>query len=205
MHAAMGLCGCLPYGIVPLMSDYVGNILECYDRATDAERANGGAWYVEAQALAVDMAGDAWVGAGVLAALSPMQGWDINVRQARRACEAGTALGHSPALHTKAMTNLADRILKGEHPLDVLKGDKTRAFAAAIATGGKSDIATIDRHAHDIAVASLDFTDNTRKIGKRLYREMAAAYSEAAAIAGISVNEMQAITWVVWRREKGIK
>lgn len=180
---------------------YSENILAVYSRATDAERADGASWYVMAHNLAMDMSGgDAYKGAGVIAAFSPMQKWDINVRNAQNAFLTGIATGH-----TKTMCAIAQRILDGEHAMDVLKGDKTRAFCDAIATAGKSSIATIDRHAHDIAVNSLDFTDNTRNIGKRLYREMAAAYAEAADIAGISVNEMQAITWVVWRREKGIK
>lgn len=182
------------------MTTYADNILAVYARATDAERADGASWYRMAHDIAVDIAnGDAWKGAGVIAAFSPMQKWDINVRNARNAFATGIATGH-----TKAMCAIAQRILDGEYAMDVLKGDKTRAFCAAIATAGESDIATIDRHAHDIAVNSLDFTDSTRNIGKRLYREMADAYAIAATSAGISVNAMQAITWVVWRREKGI-
>lgn len=179
---------------------YADNILSVYARATEHEREHGTDWYRDAQELAREMAdGDVWKGAGVIAAFSPMQRWDINVRNAQNAFSTGIATGH-----TKAMCAIAQRILDGEYAMDVLKGDKTRAFCAAIATGGESDIATIDRHAHDIAVNSLDFTDNTRKIGKRLYREMANAYAIAAESVGISVNAMQAITWVVWRREKGI-
>lgn len=180
---------------------YVVNILTVFTRATPEELSNGGAWYREAQSLAYEIGGgDVWKGAGVLSAFSPMQKWNINVRNARNALATGIATGH-----TRAMCGLAQRIIDGEYAMDVLKGDKTRAFCAAIATGGKSDIATIDRHAHDIAVGHSEFTDSTRNIGKRLFREMAAAYTIAADIAGISVCEMQAITWVVWRREKGIK
>lgn len=183
-----------------MTTTHTGNILSVYGRATDSEREHGTDWYRDAQELAREIAdGDVWRGAGVIAALSPRVRWDINIRNARKAFQTGIVTGH-----TKAMCAIAQRILDGEFAMDVLKGDKTRAFCAAIATGGESDIATIDRHAHDIAVGHSDFTDDTRNIGKRLYREMAAAYAIAAESAGISVNAMQAITWVVWRREKGI-
>src|SRR6478736_3422310 len=112
------------------MTDYVTNILAVYARATESERANGTVWYREAQALALDMSGgDAYRGAGVLAAFSPMQKWDINVRNARNAFATGVATGH-----TRAMCAIAQRILDGEYAMDVLKGDKTRAFCDAIAT-----------------------------------------------------------------------
>jgi hypothetical protein len=184
------------------MTDYLANILACYARATDAERANGASWYSEhAHGIALELSpNDVWIGAGVLSALSPLKNWNINVRIARLSFETGIAQGNMP-MHNA----IAQRILDGEHPLDVMRGDKTRSFAEAIATGGNGSIATIDRHAHDIAMNSTEFTDKTRKIGKRVYREMAAAYSEAADSLDISVNAIQAITWVAWRREKGIK
>lgn len=180
---------------------YVENIIAVYARATPDEIDNGAAWYEMAHDIALDISGgNAYQGAGVISAFSPRQQWHINIRNARNAFATGIATGH-----TKAMCSLAQRILDGEYAMDVLKGDKQRAFCDAIATGGKSTIATIDRHAHDIAVGHCDFTDGTRKIGKVLYREMSAAYAEAADSLAISTNQLQAITWVTWRREKGIK
>lgn len=183
-----------------MTTTHTGNILSVYGRATDSEREHGTDWYRDAQAIAADIAdGDVWRGAGVIAALSPRVRWDINVRNARKAFQTGIVTGH-----TKVMCAQAQRILDGEYALDVLKGDKVRAFCAAIATAGHSDIATIDRHALEIAYGKVYSDKDRPNIGKRLYRKMAAAYADAAKVAGVSVNEMQAITWVVWRREKGV-
>lgn len=179
---------------------YCLNIMRTYRRATDSERVENAIWYRNARDIALELSpGDVWRGAGVLSALSPLKKWDLNVRIARQSFATGIAQGNIGQHNEKAQ-----RILDGEYALDVLRGDKTRSFAEAIATGGMGSIATIDRHAHDIAMGRV-FTDQTRKIGKRIYRDMAAAYSECAEYAGESVNGMQAITWVVWRREKGIK
>lgn len=183
--------------------DYAVNVKTVLDRASEADRAAGLAWYPYAQTIAADMAnGDVWKGAGVIAAFSPRQDWDLNILQARRAFAYGTAAGHKPALHTKQQVKSADMVMRGHWPLDVFKGDKTRAFTVAVATGGDYGIAVIDRHAHDVAMGHFDFTDTTRNIGKRLYRNMAAAYAEVADYTGMRVHDVQAITWVTWRREK---
>lgn len=186
-------------------TDYAVNIMRVWKYATPEDIAKGIAWYHDAMLLASDIAGgDVWKGAGVLSAFSPRQPWPINVRNARTALFWGTAAGHRPALHTRQQVKTADRIIRGAHPLDVMKGDKTRSFAEAIATGGHGTIATIDRHAHDIAEGHADFTDVTRAIGKVKYRNMAAAYAEVADYVGHSVNIVQAVTWEAWRRNKGV-
>lgn len=180
--------------------DYAVNIMATYKRALFCEIVQGSTWYADAHALALELSPeDPWKGAGVIAAFSPRQPWPLNVRNARRAFETGVATGH-----TRVMCGIAQRILDGEPTLEVLKGDKTRAFAAGIATAGNSDIACIDRHAHDIAMGHHDFTDETRTIGKVKYREMAAAYAEVADYLGLPVCQVQAITWLTWRRTKGV-
>lgn len=180
------------------MTDYAVNIMSTYRRATDDVLARD--WYGEAHALALELSpNDVWRGAGVISALSPLKKWELNVRYARNAFATGIASGNMP-MHN----GIAQRILDGEHPLDVMRGDKTRSFAEAIATAGNGTIATIDRHAHDIAMAQV-FTDKTRKIGKRVYRDMAAAYREVADYLDMSVNRIQAITWETWILEKAAK
>lgn len=180
--------------------DYATNIAHVYRRALLCERVAGLNWYNEAHNLALELSpNDVWKGAGVIAALSPLKSWTINVRLAKNAFATGIVTGNM-GIHNA----IAQSILDGAHPMDVMRGDKTRNFCQAIATGGNSDIATIDRHAHDIAMGAV-FTDDTRKIGKRVYRDMAAAYKECAEYFGISVNAMQATTWITWRREKGIR
>jgi hypothetical protein len=180
------------------MATYAENIVECFYRATDSEYAEGMSWYNDTHDIALSLTPDnVWRGAGVIAAFSPQQNWEQNLAFATRACKTGIATGH-----TTMMCGQAQRILDGEHPLDVLGGMKVRAFAAAIATNGQSDIATIDRHAHDIAMGRV-FTQKERKIGKRLFRVMSEHYRQAAMEIGIATAQMQATTWVVWRNEKG--
>jgi hypothetical protein len=183
------------------MPTFAENIVACYSRASASERDAGMTWYSTAHALALELSpNDVWRGAGVISILSVREKWDQNVINARRAFATGIVSGN-----TKALCALGQRILDGEHTLDVLQGDKTRAFAAAIATNGASDIATIDRHAYDIAFGKV-FPDKGRPpVGKRLYRELVFHYQQAALDQGITTNQIQAVTWIRWRNEKGIK
>ena len=176
------------------MSDYVENILLEYLRATDVEVSEGMEWYADAHSLALELSpDDIWRGAGVIAAFSPQRAWSHNVITARNAFDTGIASGH-----TKVMCAQAQAILDGAPALDILKGPKVRAFAAGIATKGDTDIVTIDRHAHDIAMGRR-FTDKARNINKSTFNKLSAAYVEAAEIIGVSAATLQAITWVSWR------
>lgn len=178
---------------------FAENIVAVYDRATDSERAAGMSWYDNVHTLALELSpGDVWRGAGVIAAFSPKSKWHRNIILATRAFETGQATGHFPV-----MCSQAQRILDGEHTLDVLNGDKVRAFASAIADPAGSEIATIDRHAHDIAMGRV-FVESERKIGKRLFRTMSEHYRQAGFEVGVSTAQIQAITWVRWRNEKGL-
>jgi beta-galactosidase GanA len=177
------------------------NIMTTFWLATPDEIRQGASWYDDAHALALELSpGDPWRGAGVISSFSPLTPWPRNVFLARALFENGGILDGGTL--SGSIRN-ASRIYNGEHTLDVLKGDKTRAFASAIADPHNSTIATIDRHAFDIAMGAIH-TDDTRKIGKRVFRELSDAYVTAANWAGYSVAQMQAITWVTHRRIKGV-
>lgn len=183
------------------MSEHVDNIIGTYLRATDLEHSEGMSWYNDAHNLALELSpNDVWRGAGVLAAYSPLTPWPRNVELATESLKTGIAHPRSLGNSVRA----AQRILDGEDTLVVLKGDKTRAFASAIADPAGSTIATIDRHAYDVAMGAVH-TDDTRKIGKRVFRMLSDAYVEAACLAGIGVAQIQAVTWLTHRRIKGVK
>lgn len=178
--------------------DYAVNIMATYKRATPAEIADGTGWYARARDLALELSpGDVWRGAGVLAALSPLKSWPQNVLLAREAFATGEARGHFPRQCSKA-----NRIMTGEHSLDVLGGKKTTSFCIAIATSGRGEVATIDAHAHDAATGQSHKWAERPVITKGRFNAMDAAYREVAEYLGIAVNDLQAIVWVVWKREK---
>jgi len=176
---------------------YVFNILRTYARATDADVADGIAWYPHAHDIARGMSADVLQAAGTIAILSARTPWDRNVYLARTLFLTGALpSGHPFAGH-------AVRMFSGEPALSVLKGQKTRAFAQTIANAGVHDVTTIDGHAYDVADGKA-WGKNRPGINKGVYNAMDEAYHIAAAVTGYSNTEIQAITWVAWRRALGM-
>lgn len=184
--------------------EYVSNVLSVFANASDASYEEGMHWYDEANALARELSPDnVLAGAGVLAAYSANASWKDkrgnegrNIILARRAFATGIASGH-----TSTFNNKVQRILDGHNPLEVIQSNKQRAFMLAIHDFASANVAVIDRHAHDVAMGRF-FADKDRKIGKRIFSAMSNAYVEAAGLAGISVAQIQAVTWVSWKKRR---
>lgn len=181
-------------------------IVEVFQQATEDERRDGINWYREAHSIASKLdPANVERAAGIIAALSPMMPWDRNIHLAHRTYLDGSASGALGANVVKA-----NRIFNGEAPLDVLSGDKVRNFFQCIAEPS-SDAVCIDRHAFDIAVGKVTNNDSRAQLGRKgVYETFAKAYVRAARTLSklygthISPSEVQAVTWVVWRRLKGL-
>lgn len=191
----------------------VSNILAVYNGATADNIRFGLSWYAIAhnEAKRMGNGSDRYLArnAGIIAALSPMNGWTNNIRKAKQLVSMraritvvkgqpnGIGLGNNVA---KAIA-----IYNGMDPLEVLNGDKVTAFYRTILDPTGDIDPVIDRHAFDIAVGE---QTNEKRRGalsrKGVYHDFAMAYREAAAIAGIGSAQMQAITWVQWRESLGI-
>lgn len=185
----------------------VNAVLDVYRNATVADLDYGREWYRTAHALAARLdPSNVRAAAGVIAALSPMMNWERNMMLAIRAYDDGCASG---ALFGNVRK--ADAIMAGADPLDILGGDKVRNFFAAIADPESDEAVCIDRHAFDIAVGRVT-NDITRRALSRVgvYESFAKVYREAARIltreTGMHVTpaQVQAVTWVAWRRMKGL-
>lgn len=187
-------------------------IREVWDLATLSEIEEGMSWYDDARRIAETMDSDnVYRAAGVIAALSPRLDWGRNVMLAQRAYEAFEQDPAMPGHKWGTLGTNADkayRILKGENPDDVLKGDKVTAFYRAIVDGSG---VVIDRHAFDVAMGRVT-NDETRGALSRkgVYDQFAARYIIAASKLTdeldeyVSPAQVQAVTWVVWRRLKNL-
>jgi len=196
----------------PTINRYKTNILAVYNRASDTDLVTGLNWYREAYHIAYGMesnsvalnAGNGTVGAGVIAALSPLLPWKRNLELAAQALREGKASGTFQANCDKA-----DKIIAGADPMKVLwhKSDRARktvAFYESIIAGGITYSVCIDRHAGAICEGR-DLTEAERKsLRDGRYRDMETAYQLAAKQVGLYPAQLQAITWVTHRREKGI-
>lgn len=191
----------------------VSNILAVYNAATSDDLREGLAWYQTAHNWCRVMAkGRPHLvkrNAGIVAALSPLNGWGNNKRKAAEVISKRGKItvekGKPNGIGLGSNVAKAIAIYNGADPLDVLKGDKVRAFYRTILDPQGDIDPVIDRHAFDIAVG--ERTDEKRRGAlsrKGVYEEFAQAYREAAKIAGIGSAQMQAVTWIAWRNIHGI-
>jgi hypothetical protein len=188
------------------MEPLASNIIDVYNRATAEQIEAGMHWYDVAyeEARRISKGRSIKKAAGILSATSPRREWGQNIRITEKCFKNKGLIGGTGGDCMTATANSANRIFNGEDPLVVLKGDKTRAFYQCIVNVDTAPCC-VDRHAIDIALAKVHTEENRPRLGKKLYAEFAEAYDKAAAEIGIPVAKLQAITWLVWRAEKGIK
>lgn len=190
-----------------------GNILAVLFQASEVEVQEGKAWYsnafeiCKAISLSYNVPGGIDTVAAVIAALSPNNRWERNVRDAESLIRVYTLGGELDAIKVSSYSKNKDkaiRILRGELPLDVLGGNKVRAFYQCIA-GKNSEAVCVDGHAYSIWIGQRVTTTKTPKISDKLYEQISSDYIRAAQVVNAATNscynaaQVQAITWIVWR------
>lgn len=195
--------------------DYAKNIKAVLDMATPEEVRDGIVWYARAQATAKRIALDTDmplnIVVGVIAALSPNNRWERNTLDAQVLIEAhlnGDAIESVKVSTYHAMRGKAWSILEVMPETDagiksILNGQKIVSFFGNIMG---HDTCTIDGHALNIARGQREsLTGGKTSVGKQLYRELQQAYAavgQRAKVNGRALKafEVQAITWVAWKR-----
>ena len=193
-----------------MTSQHTKNILKVFALATQKEVQKGMSWYDVAKQDAIEISEFFEVPlstvVGVMAGLSPNNRWYMNVKNARDMVFAFTNGGSVESckpstyktMRDKAWSILEDVLVKDKEILERLNGQKIRSFYSNIM--GLDEV-TIDGHAYNIARnLRVELTDNSTSIGKRLYKELQGSYINAAKKEGIEPRQMQAITWVTWKR-----
>ena len=196
------------------------NILAVYSLASKGEEVEGREWYTRANRVAASIASEHGIttnkAAAVIAALSPSNRWERNMVDAENLVRAFTIGGRSEAENVKCATygkmkDKAIRILEnktgGDDFATILKGQKITAFYHCIM--GATDTVCVDGHAYCIWFGDRMVLADVPNIGKRMYAEITSDYVEAARIlteAGTPMTcyELQAVTWVAWRRLHGV-
>ncbi len=186
------------------------NIIRVYEKATEAERAAGTNWYPEAREFAVELSIRYNISvkavAHVIAALSPNITWDQNKRAARIVIDE---CSHSrywiasvpgyPANIEKARW-IAHNAIHGVDWAHLLSGPKVTAFADNILHPPSSNSVTVDVHALSIADGVRYTSKTAPKLTPKQYEFYADVYRKTAAQLELTPLELQAITWVIWRR-----
>jgi len=205
----------------------VKNIIAIRKKAKPEDVAHGIAWYAEAyeqcRYMAQTFGLDDYIVIGVVAALSPNNRWSINLTNAddliQAWCDGRTADDVSCSTY-HAMKNKAWSILE-DMPIRYVENDTVLVDEMKERLNGKKivcfyeniigdDTCTIDGHARNIAYNErVVLTDGKTSIGAKEYRNLQEAYRIAASRCRVNgrklkAYELQAITWVTWRKQHGI-
>jgi hypothetical protein len=157
-------------------------------QATLAQVEQAAVWYHEAQEVAEDVAenlsASLEVGASIVAAFSPRERWASNVAK---------SLAFSMG---KPVAGLQNNIRMAQNAMtlgfDALNGQKTNAFARAIA--GDANAIVID--VWMIRAAGMDAS---KGVNKTQYNELSEAVNTVAKEFGITPRTAQALIWIIVR------
>jgi len=204
------------------------NIIDCFNRADGESVLDGGVWYRIANSWAevvgsrLNYYGHAvlssrWerivMGAGIISAFSPQTDWDRNKTMAWRFAETlekpdwCTDVNYSKVMaiinYPTEPFGLQTTIL--EEYVDGCLGKgafKTKAFFHNIVSPEGAYGPTIDRHAISIYLGKrCNYNELRRGLEGRANRTIRDAYMKASKILQVHHNQVQAITWVQWRKE----
>ncbi len=189
--------------------------------ASAADIQQGKDWYQRAYDLSVSLIhtydgltlGQA---IGVIAALSPNNKWERNCADAEsmiKLWHVGEDSRQAKVCTYNTNKDKAARILELESVdteaiQDILSGQKVVAFYRCIS--GFKDTVCVDGHAFAIFMGERIPTTKTPNIGKALYAAITRSYilaSERSFDAcgyGLTPAEVQAVTWVTYRRLIGL-
>lgn len=195
------------------------NIVNHYDQSNENERTAGMNWYSEAHNVAKSLSSTYKVPhhvmSGLIANYSPQTHWAQNLLTASTVARTKIPLGgpRSGVFASNLQKGNADRMLKGEHYDNILKGNKIRTFGHLIEHGGDADPKNprvcVDRHAFSVAAGKRApdhaYASSGLK-GKKRYNELSTAYKQAAEHVSkrdkvdVKPHQMQAITWLTRQR-----
>lgn len=208
------------------MANHVDSILAMFFRASILDQQVGASWYNNAHSICVTLGKKYGFStdqiAGAIAALSPNNKWDRNIQDAEslaRAIATGIDPEEIKVCTFKGNKAKAIAILELNANYDqikvILKGQKVTAFFENIATDGNCDAPVIDGHAYNVWNGTVSGLKDVPSMTPKAFAGIQDAYREAAAIAtavrlergesAVSPSQMQAITWVAYRRiNKGL-
>ena len=193
----------------------VNNILEIYSKALPDELVSGKLWYKQANELVNLMSLKYKVSiaqcAGILAALSPATTWNQNIIDTNNFL---SLLNNGRKIQSITVTTYGQNKLKAYHIYQhpelseeeiylILLGaskklNKTSSFFKNILHPDSDELVTIDRHSFRINLGITELIPIA--LTEKRYRIMVEAYKRAAIQAEVNAIELQAITWLIFRR-----
>lgn len=187
------------------------NLDKCWNRASVSDVKEGLEWYYVANKLCEELGAKYSLPTnavcGIMAALSPGRHWELNKQDCDTFCDEwsnGARGKRLPLVGSYGWRNIvkASKIASGKDPLEVLGGNKVRAFYECLSNPWTTEAVCIDRHAK-FAAYGKRLSDRESVVRNSEYSILAKHYIRAARRARVLPHQYQAVVWCCWRRLKG--
>ena len=193
----------------------INAIIRFHQLATVSEVKDGLNWYTEANEYCRELASRFNISlqqaAGIIAVFSPQAGWTENKRYA-----VSFLINPKNLLRSMVQVIKAKRILKLTSEDEIYHAQsitgqafKTKSFFLNILNPDIATDVTIDRHAIAVCIQNPDnvfaLSQDYAKYTKAQYTFFASCYIKAAASLDILPHQLQAITWLTYRRLRELR
>lgn len=181
-----------------------------YLQANAAERLEGALWYSRALSICTLMATqfsrNTELVVGVVSLLSPRNEWHRNITDAENLIAAYIG-GCSEPGDIKCCTfnsnkEKAWQLLELGTVNHSLFGRKQFSFFRNIL--GDSSVVTVDGHAYHIWLGVYAPISKARTISAKLYSNITTDYQTVANLLGLEAHQLQATTWLTYKRLRGV-
>lgn len=170
------------------------------NQSTTKEFKEGLNWYYDAHKFALELSELYNVKlirvCHIISLLSPQTSWEKNKKNAIYFLNGKT----DSIFSTQKTLKECERVLNGNFLIPD-KRLKTFAFAESILTAGKTNKVVIDRHAFNVSQGRLKPIETV--ITPKRYKDAQKAYEIVSNKRGLNASELQAITWVTYKRIVG--
>ena len=200
------------------MTRHIDSIIAMYFSSSKVDRVKGKNWYSNAYSIACTL-GKKYdthsnTVSAVISALSPSNKWNRNVEDAEMMLRANAydldLTECKPSTYgnqkLKAIAIIEGNVSDDDSLKGILNGQKTKSFYANISTNGKTDDCTIDGHSYNVWNGTVTNLNDVPGMTPKTYRMIQDDYRTAAKIISeiegetLKASEIQAITWVAYRR-----
>lgn len=193
----------------------INSIIRFHKLASIEETIEGLDWYQSAHDYCKELAARFNVSvsqvAGIIAAFSPQCGWQENKRFA-----LSFLISPNKIIKCQVQTDKARKILTLHSEADIYRALslndaawKTKAFFLNMLNPTVLTDVTIDRHAIAVCIQhpsnTFALSEAYGKLTVAQYRFFEACYIKAAVQIGILPQQLQAITWTVYRRVRDLR
>lgn len=186
------------------------NVRKVADQATEDEVAEGRQWYPNAytgcQRLAEDFEIPVELVADLVATTSPNLRWERNISlvawllAAHREGRLADFIGEGYQRQVDIAKEMLVRFYEAGDWAGLLSGPKVTSFANCILNYSRPQLPVVDVHSYSAAVGQRYTVTSMPTIHGNTLWNIRRAYTEAAAERGFLPQELQAVTWLTWRR-----